>query len=371
MDPIVELPSLSPDQTCTVDLVVRDTDVAATVSFAITTGDGKLFGQLLTAEIVPLVKPVVLVYASPMQGSTGPLQAVPGELRTLEWGLANVGPSTWPDDMRLVLRSRTDGLVIGIEAQNMPLPAVPVGVTAELIITLVIPTIPGRFSAEWAVRSLSVPTFSHELSVEFAVSDIALPDLGVAVPAEAKEDCIVIPERCCHDKEALAVALLQIRKSPWIVQEPCYTTLVKIFGNIRSKPDEPKFRRIPKSSKRIVADVLSVPGGRDALIASGFEEAEDVFLMPSSVAFVGAVIVELQASASMAAMDWKRQERDARILMERAREKQKPMCKAVVTEEMKRTLERVKDDQDILQERLDISVDGYRVEHFLDKDFAV
>ena len=28
-------------------------------------------------------------------------------------------------------------------------------------------------------------------------------------------------------------------------------------------------------------------------------------------------------------------------------------------------------DQYMLQERLDISVDGYRVEHFLDKDFAV
>jgi len=380
MDSIIDVPSLSPGQTCTVDVVTQETDGPASVSYALTTEDGRLFGHLLTADIVPKAKPtgpipVCIVVTSPTQGNTGPLQARQGELMTLEWCLANVGEISWPDDMHLVLSNASEGLCV--EARSMPLPAVPSLVTVDVSISLVMSPRPGRFSADWSIRSHSFPDMIQMLTVEFEISEPVPLAIPAATPEEVSQDSAKSQaDEACADYddavncELLSSALLLVSKSPWTAQECCYSTLVKIFGNIRSKPTEPKFRRIPKTSKRIVEDVLSIAGGSNVLIAAGFEDCDDAFVLPSSVGSVDAVIADLQKSASKAAMEWKRQERDVRIQKERAREG-KTLTKARnLSDEMKSTLLKIKDDQELLNDRCNTAVEACKVERLLDKSFG-
>lgn len=387
-DPIIEVPCLSPGQTCTVDLVLPETEEAATVSYALTMEDGRLFGHLLTADFVPKRRcstpgPSCFVAVSPMHGSLEPLRSDPRELKTLEWWLANVGQANWPDDMHLVLCRISDGLCLNADAQSMPLPPVPPSMTAHVCITLAMPPVSGRFSAEWAVRSPSFPDFSHALNVEFEVFEPScLPTVipaALETPQHNAERFTAIVDGCCpaelvppQDAELLSAALLQVSKSQWSTQETCYTTLHKIFSNICLQPAEPKFRRISKTSKRMVADVLSVPGASNILIASGFEDCEDAFTLPSTVTSVEAVLCELQASAGRASMDWKRQERDARIQRERARQgKNQLVVKAKISNEMKTTLQRIKDDQELLNDMCrDPSNAVSKVDRLLDKNFS-
>merc|ERR1712226_667078 len=57
--------------------------------------------------------------------------------------------------------------------------------------------------------------------------------------------------------------LRQIRGCDWAIAEPCYETILKILGNIAAAPEDAKFKRIPKSSKKICSNVLEVPGALD------------------------------------------------------------------------------------------------------------
>jgi thioredoxin 1 len=52
------------------------------------------------------------------------------------------------------------------------------------------------------------------------------------------------------------------------------STIVKIVANILSNPAEPKFRALKCDNRQVKQKVLECPGGRDLLLAAGFEERD-------------------------------------------------------------------------------------------------
>merc|ERR1719326_938028 len=96
--------------------------------------------------------------------------------------------------MYLKLCNASDGLLIGNEARNMPLPAVPASVTLDVCISVVMPSRPGRFHAEWSIGSHSFPAFRHVISAEFEIQEPARLQPVEACEEEAYQDCIEIDE---------------------------------------------------------------------------------------------------------------------------------------------------------------------------------
>merc|ERR1712232_937754 len=148
------------------------------------------------------------------------------------------------------------------------------------------PAQPGRFSARWLLHTPTYPDFGHMLSIDVEVLVVAnnfnqshnrvadqlhaASRYSVNTPMK-RTGASAAPVKA----EFFEKALEQIAQSTWEVQRECYATLLKIYSNIRSSLENPKFRRIPKTSKKLVSDVLNVLGGEDVLISSGFLDQGD------------------------------------------------------------------------------------------------
>ncbi|CAK0801653.1 unnamed protein product, partial [Prorocentrum cordatum] len=101
--PVVEVPPVPAGQTCDVELEVVAPDESAEVYYSLVTPEGQPFGELAHASIaaapVPAQpKPAVALVASPMDGLGGGVEALQGEVKVVEWTLANVGRGAWPED---------------------------------------------------------------------------------------------------------------------------------------------------------------------------------------------------------------------------------------------------------------------------------
>lgn len=328
----------------------------ATLAYALMTADNRLFGPLLQITVAPRqIEPVVapircVVYRAP----AAELEVAPGELKTLEWCLANPGPMQWPDDVQVNLLEVDPGLCVGGGAVQVP-PAPP-GMTVEFCASAVMPLATGCFDVQWAVECQSCPGFRQLLAVSFLVreptqaSSVSCDESSLPT-AEGTE----LPE--AHpgmlDTTLFRESMEVLRSNEWSRQETCYCTLLKILKNIRVDPEDPKLRRISKSSKRLVSDVLEVPGGSGVLVAAGFIENAEAFVLPAAIEGVGAALTALQAAADEAAMDQRRRERDERIQQEKARKKNYLVNPPRLDEEMRATIDRIKDDQADLNIRLE------------------
>merc|ERR1712048_1208433 len=97
-----------------------------------------------------------------------------GELKGVEWTLANVGTTTWPADAVAELIYNTPGFA------HLPgkieLPEVPPGMTAQVGVVALMPEMAGCWKAMWAVTSASVPDFGDILYVDFNVDDFPFMD---------------------------------------------------------------------------------------------------------------------------------------------------------------------------------------------------
>lgn len=194
MSPVVPLPAVAPGQTVIVHLDVPSTDAVSEVFYALSTPEGEPFGEIATAKIAPLQpppaapSPICVTMTSPMDelGGTG-LECLQGELKTVEWLLANVGEVAWPEDATAALIYNTPGF--GVPG-NFKIPSVAPGMTLHAGVTLLMPEREGQFKALWAITSASFPEFGEVLFVEFSVSEFPFMEwmLAEATKADSASD---------------------------------------------------------------------------------------------------------------------------------------------------------------------------------------
>nr|ABX80203.1 unknown [Prorocentrum minimum] len=118
----------------------------------------------------------------------------------------------------------------------------------------------------------------------------------------------------------LAESLSTMGSQPWEVQEVCYGALLKLLGNVVRNPGEAKFRSIKRGNAAIKAKVLDCPGGVGLLLAAGFVEEPEVYVLPESAPLdlVQTALDQLQSHATAKSDANFRAERDAKLAKEKA-----------------------------------------------------
>ena len=66
-------------------------------------------------------------------------------------------------------------------------------------------------------------------------------------------------------------ALAKVLAGDKLRAKACLETLLKIFGNVVSSPNEPKYRTLKAENKTVKDKVLSCAGGSEMMLAAGFE----------------------------------------------------------------------------------------------------
>lgn len=190
--PVVEVPEVPPGQTVDVELEVQPAEDAAEVFYSLVTPDLQPFGEVAHASIAPREapaadpQPVVAVLSSPMDGLEGAIEALQGEVKTVEWTLANVGHVAWPEDVAVRLIYNTPGFEH--LAGKIEVPALAPGMTAHAGVSVLMPEREGHWKAMWAVTSPTHPEFGDVLLAEFNVSDF--PFMEWMLAEEAKADSV-------------------------------------------------------------------------------------------------------------------------------------------------------------------------------------
>mmetsp|Transcript_141510 Transcript_141510/g.451981 ORF Transcript_141510/g.451981 Transcript_141510/m.451981 type:complete len:381 (-) Transcript_141510:308-1450(-) len=185
--PIVQVPEVAPGQTVDIDLEVKETEDASDIFYSLVTPDGQPFGEIAHVKVEPkprvAAKPAVVVLASPMDGVEGGIEALQGEVKSVEWVLANVGQVPWPEDVSATLIYNTPGF------EHLPcsvkIPAIEPGMTAHAGLSILMPEQAGDWKAMWVVASPSHPEFGDILLAEFVVGDFPFMDWMLASEAEA------------------------------------------------------------------------------------------------------------------------------------------------------------------------------------------
>jgi len=334
------------------------------VRFALTTPEGRLFGPLLVIRLQRFAQPVIAVVSAP--GGGQPLSLGRGKQETLEWWLANLGGSAWPEDLQLVLLEKPSGMQLCADAASMQIPVAQPHMTVQVMIATVAPSRPGAFLAKWAIRSHTYPDLEQILAVELQIVDesmgypqrattdsaqraVGCPQPGAPPSLRVADSVSSAPPPPPADPDLLASALQRLcQHADWDQREACYTTLLKVLTNIHLSPSEPKFRGLPLYSQKLASTVFDVPGGRDVLHAAGFVVDTDVMSLPASVNSVEATLQEVRVQAEKAAMDRKRRDRDARIQVEKELASKKHLPKGrKLDAAMLETLAKVKEDQEL------------------------
>jgi len=190
--PHMEVPNIEPFQTVIIDLeVVHDTQTAAQIFYSLVTPTGEPFGEVMSASVVPhaslvVEKPVCIVAISPMDEQEGGLDALQGELKTVEWVVANTGKVPWPEDVTATLFYNTPGFAH--LPGSIQIPALEPGMTAHVGITALMPEAQGNFKAMWAITSPMHPDFGDVLLVHFEVNEFPFMEWMLA---EANEDALL------------------------------------------------------------------------------------------------------------------------------------------------------------------------------------
>lgn len=185
--PLVEVPAATPGQTVTVQLEVQPTEKPEDVFYSLVTQDYQPFGEIAHAKVATkppaAPKPVCAMVTSPMDGVEGGLEADQGEVKWVEWMLANPGPVPWPEDVIATLIYNTPGF------DHLPasvgVPAIAPGMTVHVGFGALMPEKEGLWKAIWAVASPSQPDFGDVLVAEFSVSDFPFVDWTLALEAKA------------------------------------------------------------------------------------------------------------------------------------------------------------------------------------------
>eukprot|EP00406_Dinophysis_acuminata_P065760 CAMPEP_0179276128 /NCGR_PEP_ID=MMETSP0797-20121207/34416_1 /TAXON_ID=47934 /ORGANISM="Dinophysis acuminata, Strain DAEP01" /LENGTH=147 /DNA_ID=CAMNT_0020984671 /DNA_START=49 /DNA_END=488 /DNA_ORIENTATION=+ len=122
--------------------------------------------------------------------------------------------------------------------------------------------------------------------------------------------------------DSLREALRTLGSQPWESQESCYGVLLKLLGNVADSPGEPKFRRVRKGNAAIQAKVLDCPGGAAVLLAAGFQDEPDSYVLPPEVPedTVRAVAEAVRGHGDARRQDHLRALRDEKIAKARAEE---------------------------------------------------
>mmetsp|Transcript_38358 Transcript_38358/g.80285 ORF Transcript_38358/g.80285 Transcript_38358/m.80285 type:complete len:394 (+) Transcript_38358:120-1301(+) len=195
MCPIVEVPPVAPGQTVIIDLDVQKTEEPRDIYYSLVTHDCQPFGEIASLKVVPatpvsIPKPVVVVATSPMDDVEGGLEALQGEVKSMEWTLANLGSVPWPEDVAIKLFYNTPGF------HHVPceikVPVVQPGMTAIAGVSMLMPEVEGTFKAMWAVTSPTHPEFGDVLLVEFNVSDFPFMEWMIteSIKAESVSEAI-------------------------------------------------------------------------------------------------------------------------------------------------------------------------------------
>jgi len=187
--PIVDVPAVAPGQTVDVELEAKETEEPTEIFYSLVTQDCQPFGEIAHVKVVPkpqMPKPAVVVVASPMDGVESGIEGLQGEVKNVEWVLANMGSVTWPEDVKAHLIYNTPGF------EHLPghleLPALAPGMTVHAGVSALMPECEGSWKAMWAVTSPTHPEFGDILVVEFKVSDFPFMDWMLA--DEPKADSI-------------------------------------------------------------------------------------------------------------------------------------------------------------------------------------
>eukprot|EP00747_Dinoflagellata_sp_TGD_P196557 gnl/TRDRNA2_/TRDRNA2_66829_c0_seq1.p1 gnl/TRDRNA2_/TRDRNA2_66829_c0~~gnl/TRDRNA2_/TRDRNA2_66829_c0_seq1.p1 ORF type:complete len:377 (+),score=92.16 gnl/TRDRNA2_/TRDRNA2_66829_c0_seq1:80-1210(+) len=176
MPPVTPVPVAAPGQTVVIDLeVVEDVCEVAEVFYVLVDAEGHTFGEILSAKIVPkkqlsVSKPVCVIIESPPEG----LEGLQGEIKTVEWTLANIGETAWPKDVKANLFYNTPNFM------HLPvtidIPSIEPGMTVVVGSNILMPEAEGTWKAMWAVNSPTHPDFGDVLYIEAKVSEFPFMD---------------------------------------------------------------------------------------------------------------------------------------------------------------------------------------------------
>jgi len=183
------VPAAAPGQTVIIDFEIDDVQEKAQVFYSMVTPEGHPFGEIMCFSVVPKsaappAKPVCAVVSSPMDGQQQGLEVLQGEIKTVEWVLANLGPVPWPEDTSAILFYNTPGFAH--LPTNVEIPALEPGMTAHLEIQVLMPEAAGSWKAMWAVTSPSSPEFGEVLFSQFEVGDFPFMDWMLAEENKAE-----------------------------------------------------------------------------------------------------------------------------------------------------------------------------------------
>eukprot|EP00931_Biecheleriopsis_adriatica_P115956 TRINITY_DN9168_c0_g1_i1.p1 TRINITY_DN9168_c0_g1~~TRINITY_DN9168_c0_g1_i1.p1 ORF type:complete len:383 (+),score=89.91 TRINITY_DN9168_c0_g1_i1:57-1205(+) len=181
--PVLQVPSAAPGQTVVVDLeILPKVDQALDAMYALVTPCGQPFGELLSLHVAadckdsePISLPLCVVALAPNDGTDEGLECLQGEVKTVEWTLANVGNVNWPEDACCQLVYNTPGFSQLPTKIELPDGVAP-GMTVQVGVSMQMPEKEGCFKAMWAVTSHSTPDFGDVLFVEFKVSEFPFMD---------------------------------------------------------------------------------------------------------------------------------------------------------------------------------------------------
>lgn len=210
--PVVEVPAVAPGQTVCVDLEAESPEEPMGVFYSLVTPEGAAFGEIVHATITPKIaaappRPVVVVLASPMDGREGGLEALQGEVKTVEWTLANAGSVPWPEDTTITLVYNTPGF------EHLPckieVPALGPGMTVHAGVSALMPEQEGLWRAMWVLMSPTCPDFGEILLAEFAVSDFPFMDWMLAEEAlvDSASDSPAQEEAAPRAKLSMSIAM--------------------------------------------------------------------------------------------------------------------------------------------------------------------
>jgi hypothetical protein len=195
--PVMEVPAAEPGQTLEVELEVVDLPSSSSEAppvfeafYCLVTPCGQPFGEILKMQAAiqqpgAFASPICLVAASPCDSCDTAIEGLQGELKTVEWTLANVGLVNWPDDAYCQLFYNTPGFAHLPGTIEIPNGVAP-GMTVQVGITALMPEKEGQFKAMWAVVSPSTPDFGDILVVEFHVDEFPFMDWVLAEDASLK-----------------------------------------------------------------------------------------------------------------------------------------------------------------------------------------
>mmetsp|Transcript_44152 Transcript_44152/g.133825 ORF Transcript_44152/g.133825 Transcript_44152/m.133825 type:complete len:389 (-) Transcript_44152:54-1220(-) len=212
--PVTEVPVVAPGQTLDVELEAQPVDEPAHVYYSLVTQDGQPFGEIAQAEVFPQhppapePRPVVALVAAPEAAQEGGTEALQGEVKAVEWLLANTGQVKWPEDASADLVYNTPGFLH--LPGSIDLPALDPGATVHAGVSLLMPECEGQWKAIWAVTSPTHADFGELLVAEFHVSDF--PFMEWMLADEAKADSVSdvassAPEKEEPPKKPLSVAV--------------------------------------------------------------------------------------------------------------------------------------------------------------------